>query len=180
MKINRVFAIANHRTFKIKPIANLLARYVHDGHSVIDPFARKSAIGTVTNDLDPEMPTDYHLEAGAFCETLLNEKDRFDVGLFDPPYSRRQMKEMYSGIGLEFTNAESQAMSTWRHVKNPLGQLIKIGGYCICFGWNTHGMTKNRGFEIAEILLVWHGPGKNDTIVVVERKIENDPKRRSS
>jgi hypothetical protein len=54
---------------------------------------------------------------------------------------------------------------------NPLANKIKVGGYCISFGWNSNGMGKNRGFEIVEILLVSHGGHHNDTIVTVERKV---------
>jgi len=170
MNFNRVFAIANHNTFEIPPIKVLLCKYITGLETIVDPFARNSKIGTITNDLNPNTLAQYHMKADDFCNMLLDQGLIADVGLFDPPYSRRQMKEMYAGVGLEFTNKESQEMSTWRNVKNSLGKLIKVGGYVICFGWNSHGMTKSRGFEMIEILLVWHGPGKNDTIVTVERK----------
>lgn len=34
-------------------------------------------------------------------------------------------------------------------------------------------LEKTRGFECEEILLVAHGGNHNDTIVVVERKVDN-------
>ncbi len=51
--------------------------------------------------------------------------------------------------------------------------MIKVGGYAISFGWNSSGFGKKRGFEIIEILLVAHGGRHNDTIVTVERKVQN-------
>lgn len=54
---------------------------------------------------------------------------------------------------------------------DPVSPKIKISGYAICFGWNSVGFGKQRGFEIIEILLICHGGHHNDTIVTVERKI---------
>ena len=44
----------------------------------------------------------------------------------------------------------------------------------MCFGWNSNGVGKVRGFEIIEILLIAHGGSHNDTIVTVERKFTNE------
>ena len=56
-------------------------------------------------------------------------------------------------------------------IKNEAARIIKPGGKAICFGWNSMGLGKNRGFEIIRILLVPHGGSKNDTIVTVERRL---------
>lgn len=56
--------------------------------------------------------------------------------------------------------------------KQQIGKIVKKGGYVITCGWNSGGIGKKYGFEIVEILLVAHGGWHNDTIVVVERKVE--------
>lgn len=61
-------------------------------------------------------------------------------------------------------------MSFWSNCKDELARIINIGGYCICCGWTSQGLGKNRGFKMIEILLVPHGGNKNDTIVTVEQK----------
>lgn len=47
--------------------------------------------------------------------------------------------------------------------------IIKPGGKCIKCGWNSHLISD--GFEITRILLVNHGSHHNDTIVTVQRKM---------
>ena len=91
-----------------------------------------------------------------------------DGVLFDPPYSPRQIKECYEGIGIKEFNTKSDFYS---NVKDEIARVVKPGGKVISFGWNSMGMGKNRGFEIKRILLVPHGGAKNDTIVTVEVKL---------
>ena len=56
----------NSETFSIKPIRELIDRYKKDGMVIVDPFARNSDIGTITNDLDPETKAMYHKDATDF------------------------------------------------------------------------------------------------------------------
>lgn len=76
----------NKWTFKIPPITDLIKRYVKTGIGWIDPFAGMNSPAEFTNDLNPEMPTKYHLEAYKFCKNLTG---RYNGILFDPPYSYR-------------------------------------------------------------------------------------------
>lgn len=171
MKINRIFDRANSITFDIPSIKELLRTTLMDCHVIVDPFARNSKYGTLTNDLNPKTEALYHMNASDFCEMICGKGIEADAILFDPPYSRRQMKEMYESIGLDYTNKESQEFTSWSKVKNLLSKICKIGGIAISFGWNSAGMGKRRGFIIEEILLVHHGEGHHDTIVVVEHKL---------
>jgi len=59
----------------------------------------------------------------------------------------------------------------WKPERDTIHQILDIGGIVISFGWNSIGMGKRRGYKIEDILLVCHGPGHNDTICMVERKI---------
>ena len=44
MKIKREWAMPNSKTFKIKPIKELIKRYVKNSDLVIDPFANEYSI----------------------------------------------------------------------------------------------------------------------------------------
>ena len=74
-----------------------------------------------------------------------------------------------------FTCAFATLMNTkasWRakHLDD-IQRILKPNGLALCFGWNSNGVGKKRGFEIIEVLLVAHGGSKNDTICTVERKV---------
>jgi len=169
MKITRIFAQPSRHTFTIPPISKLVARYVSAGVGWIDPCAGWHSPAEITNDLNSECPTTYHLNAIDFCKSL-NGNEYAGV-LFDPPYSLRQMKEIYNSIGIEKI-AYGDTTRFYANVKDVLAPLIITGGYAICCGWNSIGFGKRRGFKILEILLVCHGRAHNDTIVVVERKLQ--------
>lgn len=155
-------------TFKMKPVKSLLNRYAV-GSGWIDPFAGENSPAEITNDLNPDKPTKYHLHAKEFSAQLLGE---YDGVLFDPPYSLRQVKECYDAIGVKLFQEDTQRFP--QNVKEQIAPKIKIGGIAITFGWNSQGFGKNLGFEIIEILLIAHGRSHNDTIVVVERKIQSE------
>lgn len=166
----RVWAMPNHQTFKIKPIKTLLEKYVVTGFNWVDPFAGANSPAKLTNDHNPAMPTKYHMEAVDFCKKI-KHKLGFSGILFDPPYSFRQISEHYKHIGMKATQWHT-SMSFYEKVKSEMCEKIKIGGYAISFGWNTNGFGKARGFEIVEIMAIAHGGSKNDTLVVVEKKIK--------
>jgi hypothetical protein len=162
--IKRKWAMPNKETFQIKPIKTLLYEE-YTGGIWLDPFARDSRIATIRNDLNEKYDTDYHMDALEFLKLFSDEYA--DGILFDPPYSPRQIKECYEGIGLENFNTKTNFYS---EIKNEISRVIKVGGKVICFGWNSMGVGKCRGFEIKKILMVPHGGAKNDTIVTVEIK----------
>lgn len=156
----------NKNTFLIKPIAGLLERY-KVGRGWIDPFAGWYSNAEITNDLNEKAPTQYHLEAIDFLKQV---EGGFIGGLYDPPYSLRQIMECYDGIGHK-VDKKWATTKFYSEAKQYLADKIIPGGIVISFGWNSIGMGKNRGFEIIEILLVSHGRLHNDTIVTVERKL---------
>jgi len=169
MIINRVWAMPDKRTFTIKPIAELLDRYVGDGKGWIDLFAGSSQLAEITNDINPNLPAKFHMESEEFMKRA---KRVYKGALFDPPYSLEQMKRSYEDIGRKFTQRDGQIANRWTETKNLLIDRIASNGYVISFGWNSNGMGKKRGFKIVEILLVSHGAGHNDTIVTVEQRNE--------
>ena len=168
MIINRIWAMPNSKTFTIKPIKELLNRYITDDMVVVDPFANESKFGTITNDLNPKFDTNYHLDALDFLKQI--NDNCVNIVLYDPPYSPRQIKECYDGIGITVTADDTKASWRAKHL-DEIQRILKPNGICISFGWNTNGVGKKRGFEIIEILIVPHGGSKNDTLCTVERKV---------
>jgi hypothetical protein len=166
--ITRTWAMPNPKTFSIKPISDLLDKWLPTLPAVIiDPFAKDSLRGTVRNDLSPVFDTQYHMEAVEFCRMLQVEADAV---LFDPPYSPRQISESYKAVGLAVGMKETQNGRFYKEVRDALNSLLRPGGIAISCGWNSAGFGKTRGYEMVEILLVAHGGAHNDTIVTVERK----------
>ena len=167
MEINRKWCMPNKNTFDIKPIKELIYKYLVDG-VVIDPFANKNKIANITNDLDEQYDTDYHMDATDFLKMFDDES--VDMVLYDPPYSPRQVSECYKNLGMTVNMKTTQA-SYWSNQKKEIGRILKPNGIVITCGWNSGGIGKKYGMEIQEILLVPHGGWHNDTIVTVERKL---------
>lgn len=166
MKFERIWAMPNKNTFEIKPIKELLLEEIDTG-LWIDPFANKNKFAKITNDLNPEFDTDYHLDALDFLKMFA--VNSVDGVLYDPPYSPRQVSECYKNFGFEVTNTTTQA-NFWTKQKVEIQRILKVGGKVICFGWNSGGIGLKLGFKMLRILLVPHGSHHNDTIVTVERK----------
>lgn len=135
----------SHKTFTIKPIRELLEREFNN--DFIDPF-----------------PYPFDKDALIYLKSI--ESNSVEKLAFDPPYSARQLKEMYQSAGFSYDTKSSY----WSELKDEITRIMKKGGKVISFGWNSMGMGKNRGFEIVEILLVPHGGNHNDTICTVEIK----------
>lgn len=169
VRFSREWEMPNSRTYSIKCIERIIHKYVKPELFSIDPFANESRIATVTNDLNTDYKTDYHLDANDFL--LLFQKDSVDVVLFDPPYSPRQVSECYKKLG-KTVNMETTQSSFWAALKKKVAHIVKPNGLVISFGWNTNGIGQSLGFELIEILLIAHGGAHNDTIVTVERKIQ--------
>jgi len=171
MDIKRVWAMPNKWTFRIKPITELLARYVGDGKGWIDPFAGENSPAEFTNDIDSRRKAKYNLEATDFARGLNGNVKGI---LFDPPYSLEQCKRVYENVGRKFTMRDGQICGRWTELKDILSGKLLTGGIVISFGWNSEGFGIGRGFQLEEILLVAHGSGHNDTIATVERKLQSN------
>ena len=177
MIITREWSMPNSRTFKIKPIKNIIERYQEELVSnslVLDPFSNQNIVidrerlNLITNDIDPQYDTDYSLDALDFLKMFSDES--VDLVLYDPPYSPRQVSEVYKKLDMSVNMQTTQA-SYWGNQKKEISRIVKKGSYVLTFGWNSGGIGKTKGFEIVEILMVAHGGWHNDTIVTVEKKI---------
>lgn len=168
MKIERAWAMPSGDTFSIKPIKNIIERYLHAGSISIDPFSKNSTIATTRNDLNQEYENaHYHMDALDFLK--MQHSGSYDVALFDPPYSPRQISELYKKLG-KSVNMQTTQSSFWSSIKKEISRITRPGGICMTFGWCSNGVGKTNGFEIVEILLVAHGGWHNDTICTVEIK----------
>lgn len=156
----------NSNTFDIEPIRLLIAKYANG--VIVDPFANKNKIATITNDINPKFDTTFHMDATDFLKML--DDASADSMLYDPPYSSRQVTECYKKFG-QTVNMETTQSAYWSEQKREISRVVKPNGICITCAWNSGGIGKKYGFEIIEILMVAHGGWHNDTIVVVERKI---------
>ncbi len=171
MEIIRHWCMPNSNTFEMSPIKKYLSDIITSEKIVIDPFARNSEYAPEwSNDLNPETTANYHMDAIDFCDMLVARKIKADVVLFDPPYSPRQISECYQNIGRKVTAQDTQNARLYKEVKDRLSIVLKPGGMSICFGWNSSGFGKNRGFDLKKILLLAHGGAHNDTIVTFEKK----------
>lgn len=172
MIFNRTFAMPNADTFSVKPIGAFVQRWLEKcpGMSV-DPFARNNALCTLRNDLNPDTSAEWHQDAEDFCRGIFKAFGTcLSIGLFDPPYSPRQIAECYKSFGREVSTKDTQNAALYKRVRDALDPCIKQNGVVLSFGWSSNGMGKTRGYEIEEILLVAHGGAHNDTICMAERK----------
>lgn len=168
ISFSRIWEMPNSNTFDMKGVRKLIKKYLKPEYYSVDPFANKSKLAKVTNDLNPDMPTDYHLDALDFLKLFPDSS--VDFVFYDPPYSPRQVSEMYKSFGLEVTQESTQATWRKRHL-DEIARITKAGSIVMSFGWNSSGVGVRRGFAIKEILLINHGGSHNDTIVVVEEKM---------
>ena len=157
----------NSDTFSMKPVMQIL-REEMNGEEWADPFARNSKFGKYTNDLNPNTLAEYNMDALDFLKTF--KSNSLDGVLFDPPYSLRQIKEVYDGIGMSLTSHQTKYF--FSDIKDQINRILKPGGKVISFGWSSNGIGKNRGFRMEKIVLLAHGGNHNDTIITIESKIQ--------
>lgn len=126
MKITRVWAMPNKKTFRVKPINDLIHEVIQAERPtvIVDPFANDEPLATITNDLDPQYATDYHLDALDFLKQLPTASA--DLVFYDPPYSPRQVAESYRQFGMS-VNMETTQSSYWRKQKEQISRITKRG-----------------------------------------------------
>lgn len=82
----------NKNTFEIAPIRALLAKEIDPSNLWIDPFANRNKWASITNDLNPEYDTDFHIDALDFLKMF--KDDSVDGVLYDPPFSPSSSQRM--------------------------------------------------------------------------------------
>lgn len=165
--ITRVWAMPSKWTFEVPALRDIITKYKGVGETWVDPFAGFNSPAEVTNDLNPESPAQFHVEAVEFLRAL--PAVSVDGVIFDPPYSLAQVSRSYKDMGMEFKGSENPT-GGFPKAKDEISRVTRPSGHVISYGWNSIGMGIKRGFEIVEILLCSHGGNRNDTIVTVEKK----------
>lgn len=182
---NRTWAMPNKNTFKIKPlytqIEQVVSKYgIGSQVTVVDPFANahevlselseKYGFTLMTNDLNPEFDTSFHLDALEFLKCVPDNSA--DIIMYDPPFSLRQVSESYKHFGREVTMETTQASWRAKHL-DEIQRIIRPNGTACCFGWNSNGVGKKRDFKLTNIEMVAHGGSHNDTIMTTESYLGN-------
>ena len=132
ISIIREWAMPSKHTFTILPIRKLLNSEITDG-LWIDPFCGYNSPAKIRNDLNPNVPAEYHMNAIEFLRMF--EPNSVDGVLFDPPYSPRQVRECYDEIGTDLPF--DGRSSFWSDAKKTISGIVKPNGKVICFGWNS-------------------------------------------
>ena len=172
IQIQRHWDMPSKDTFSIPSISKFINKIVmpKNGKIIIDPFSnRKHGFATEYNDIKG-IKFGYSLDALDFL--CIFDNGTVDGVLYDPPYSLRQLKECYDGVGKALSCDDSKNYFT--KVKDEIARVLKPGGFCLSFGWNSGGIGKKRGFEIDKILIVNHGGVHHDTIVTYDIKKQGD------
>lgn len=128
MTISRAFSMPSSNTFEIKPIRELIEKYVYQFNDVlwVDPFANRNKYAHVTNDLNPDFGTSYSMDALAFLK--LFETGSIGGVLFDPPYSTRQVSECYKAFGIA-VNKETTQSRYWADLKKEIARILRGGEF---------------------------------------------------
>jgi len=103
---------------------------------------------------------DFKCDAGNLDENPELKGKKFDVIVFDPPYSESKYTSKYKLKG--------QSMSVVTAAKNMAMKYLKPNGRVISFGYNSNGMGKMRGFTKSEVAVLGHGGLRKDTVIAVE------------
>jgi hypothetical protein len=130
---------------------------------VLNLFAgtTKLAVDEIRNDIDQNVPADYHMDSYEFVLMAIKNGWKFDTIVLDPPYNMRKSREKYEG----------RWIGSFTKIKNLIPQLCADNAIVITFGYDTTGMSKSRGFEKIGICLICHNGDHHDTLCVVERKV---------
>jgi len=175
MRITREWAMPSADTLTVRPIKQWAKSLLNGLDVVVDPFARNCRLANWRNDLSPETTAEFHMDAEEFLTMLKEEKKlQADAIIFDPPYSPRQITEVYQSVGRKVTMEDTQSAVLYQRVRNAADALLKPGGVVLSFGWNSVGMGLSRSYEMFDMLVVCHGGAHNDTICVAERKVLAD------
>ena len=116
----------NKNTFQIKGIQELILKYKRG--LTVDPFANINKLADITNDLDQQYHTTYHMDALDFLKMF--ENNSVDTVLYDPPYSPRQVSECYKKLK-QSVNMKTTQSSYWSNQKKEISRIVKKNGVVI-------------------------------------------------
>ena len=165
-RVERVWAMPSLWTFSIPFIKQLLSDEMV-GEEWYDPFSGLHSPAKYRNDLEDRPNKTSNMDGLEFLKSIADEVA--DGVLFDPPYSVEQCLRFYTPK----QNGTAGRTEYWARCKDEIARVVKPGGVCISFGWDSTGIGKRRGFEITRVVLMCHGACHNDTIITVDNKVEH-------
>jgi len=163
-------------TFTIKPIREFIDINTPDGITeTCDPFCGESKLAKYRNDLRFG-----GIDGLEYLKSF--ESESMELIYFDGPYSPRQLKECYDGVGVHLSDTKA---SYWAEIRDEIKRVLKPKGICLSFGWNSVGVGTKRKFKeidgqlvcyVADYdevdgLICSHGGNHNDTICKAEMKL---------
>lgn len=128
---------------------------------IVDPFARNCSWGTMTNDIDENTDAQSHMDALLWLESI--DRSIADYVLFDPPFSRRQAEEKYSGHVNVYTDP-GYVTKCFKEIE----RILKNGGKVLKLGYNSTKHSKLLDLEKGWV--VNFGGNRNDVIMTIWRK----------
>lgn len=150
-------------TFMVNGIKSWVESYCR-GQRVLNLFAGPTRLEDcveVTNDLNMDISTTYHMDALECIKLLADKCETFDVVLLDPPYSYRKSMEMYNG----------NQNSRFKQILDIVPKILKDTGKVITFGYHSRVMSGRRGFRIYDLCIISHGGAQHDTLASVEVRL---------
>lgn len=113
-------------------------------------------------DIDESADADYHMDALDFVKWWKKiGGGLFDTVILDAPYGWRKAKELYNG----------HYIGSFPRLKTELNRIIAPSGRVITLGYDSVGMSAQRGFKKIAICLVCHSGDHKDTIGLVEERV---------
>ncbi|MFB6300545.1 MAG: hypothetical protein ABEH65_09820 [Halobacteriales archaeon] len=122
----------------------------------------------VRNDVDETIEATYHVNAADIAAHV--EAESFGTIVLDPPLIARAPTDGQTTQPAGHTIAPADL----DRIKTQVAELVEGGGTVITFGRNSSGLGSTRGFEKREICLINHPGSFDDTIAVVEGRIDGE------
>ena len=151
IRIEREWAMPNHRTFQMPPVKKLIQEE-NPGGIIAEPF-----------------PFESNIDCFEYLSQFKDES--VDFVLLDPPYTKRQVSEHYAKNGIKASSWQTSSGWTAK-IKRECARILKVGGKSITFGYNTNGLGKVNGMKITRILICPSGGDHYDLLCTVETKVQ--------
>lgn len=142
MTFSRYWQMPNSETFSIPVIGDFVKKYLSRSRVSVDPFARNKRWATYTNDLNPETEAEHHLECEDFLRHLAEKGVKADLFIMDSPYSPRQVKEVYDGIGRKMKQEDAWGGAMRKRRRELMEPILCEEATVLTFGWDTNGIGK--------------------------------------
>ena len=149
-------------TFFMKPVEELCLKYIQKASRILIPFAGEFRFASnnlfgkkefIYIDNREDLPEPYlHGDCLSIMESI---SEKYDLILSDPPFSF------------------FQAIHTYHQqcCRELYDSLLIGGGHVISLGFNSTGMSAQRGYLKKELLIINQGGSHNDLLILVEQKL---------